>query len=422
MTDQGGGPGYKQTEVGVIPEDWDSRRIGDVCQIFGRIGFRGYTVADIVSEGRGAISLSPSNIYDSILKLSKNTYITWEKWRESPEIQIFNDDIILVKTGSTVGKAAIVKGLSSAATLNPQLIVLKNRRIDDAFLGYIVVSECFQNQLTATVAGGALPALSQREVAKYWFPCPRSRDEQRAIAQALVDADELIAALEGLIAKKRDLKQAAMQHLLTGKTRLPGFSGEWEMKRLGDLGPFLKGSGVRRDQAQSGEIPCVRYGELYTSHSDIVRRFVSRISRQVAEEATLLQHGDLLFAGSGETKAEIGKCAAFAQHCEAYAGGDIVILRQKEGNPIFLGYLMNTRAVARQKSNMGQGDAVVHISARALARVEVELPRLKEQTAIAEVLSDMDTELDTLEAQAAKARAVKQGMMQELLTGRLRLV
>jgi type I restriction enzyme S subunit len=191
---------------------------------------------------------------------------------------------------------------------------------------------------------------------------------------------------------------------------------------LGELGHFLKGSGVKKDEARSGEIACIRYGEIYTHHHDYVRSFNSWISRDVANTATKLRRGDLLFAGSGETKEEIGKCVAFVHDIEAYAGGDIVILRPFEANSTFLGYLLNAPAVASQKASRGQGDAVVHISAGALTSIEVSLPTFAEQTAIAAVLSDMDAELAALEARRDKTRALKQGMMQELLTGRTRLV
>ena len=113
-----------------------------------------------------------------------------------------------------------------------------------------------------------------------------------------------------------------MQELLTGKKRLPGFSGKWKVKRLGRLGGFLKGSGVTRDESASGSLACVRYGELYTRHNDCIKSFYSWISREVAyATATRLEQGDILFAGSGETKDEIGKCAAFVDDIEAYAGG-----------------------------------------------------------------------------------------------------
>ncbi len=131
---------------------------------------------------------------------------------------------------------------------------------------------------------------------------------------------------------------------------------------------------------------------------------------------------EIFCSGSGETKEEIGKCVAFVDDVEAYAGGDIVILRPTGVDSLFLGYLLNTPAVASQKASQGQGDAVVHISASALASIGLSLPRPDEQSAIAEVLSDMDAELTALEARRDKTRALKQAMMQELLTGRARLV
>jgi type I restriction enzyme S subunit len=172
----------------------------------------------------------------------------------------------------------------------------------------------------------------------------------------------------------------------------------------------------------SGDLPCVRYGEIYTHHHDVVREFNSFVSAAVAATATRLEKGDVLFAGSGETKAEIGKAVAFVHDCQAYAGGDIVIFRPDAISAVFLGYYLNSQQIQRQKASRGQGDAVVHISAASLASIVMMLPTLPEQTAIAAVLSDMDAELAALEERREKTRQLKQGMMQELLTGRTRLV
>jgi type I restriction enzyme S subunit len=265
------------------------------------------------------------------------------------------------------------------------------------------------------------PNITGQDVGSFPIAYP-SRFEQHAIAATLSDVDTLLGGLEDLIAKKHHLKQAAIQQLLAGQTRLLGFHGAWKKKRLGDLGAFLKGSGVRKEEARSGNLPCVRYGEIYTHHNDYIKSFNSWISSEVAATATRLKEGDLLFAGSGETKEEIGKCVAFIDSCEAYAGGDVVILRSSGINPMFMGYYCNTAPIAAQKASKGQGDAVVHISAAALSNVVVGVPALSEQTAIAAVLSDMDAELSALEARRDKTRALKQGMMQELLTGRTRLI
>ena len=254
------------------------------------------------------------------------------------------------------------------------------------------------------------------------IPLPPTKVEQDAIAEALSDADALIESLQQLIAKKRQIKQGAMQSLLTGQQRLPGFSGEWKTMRLGALGSFTKGSGIRKNEALSGELHCVRYGEIYTKHNDCVREFYSWISPLVAATARRLKQGDLLFAGSGETKEEIGKCVAFVNDTEAYAGGDIVILRVSDADSMFLGYYLNTAPINTQKASKGQGDAVVHISAAALGAIEIRVPAPDEQTAIATVLTDMDTEIAELELRLSKSRQLKQGMMQALLTGSIRLV
>ena len=246
--------------------------------------------------------------------------------------------------------------------------------------------------------------------------------EQREIAEALSDVDMLLGALEALITKKRAIKQAAMQQLLTGNTRLPGFNCEWETKRLGELGTFSKGYGIKRDEVSQEGFPCIRYGEIYTRYGTVVSSPVTRVPPYVAESALPIKAGDILFAGSGETAEEIGRCVTYLGEDQAFAGGDIVVLTPVFQNSLFLGYLLNHSTVAVQKARMAQGDAVVHISAANLGQVQISLPPIEEQTGIAGVLSEMDAEIDVLEERRNKTRAVKQGMMEQLLIGRVRLV
>ena len=213
-----------------------------------------------------------------------------------------------------------------------------------------------------------------------------------------------------------------MQELLTGKRRLPGFSGEWTKKILSEIGTFIKGKGVKKDDVIPNGHPCIRYGELYTHHNDSIKKIYSYIPDEIAKTSQKIKNGDILFAGSGETAEDIGKCASYLFDNEAYAGGDVIIFSPKEQNSEFLGYLLNCPMVSRQKARMGQGDAIVHISAKNLSQIEISLPPLPEQTAIATVLSDMDAEISALETRKTKTISLKQGMMQELLTGRIRLV
>ena len=250
-----------------------------------------------------------------------------------------------------------------------------------------------------------------------------SKPEQEAIAQSLTDIDELILSLEKLVAKKKVIKQGAMQELLTGKRRLPGFSGEWSKCKLGSLGVFLKGTGISRNDSNSGNLAAVRYGELYTKHQNYVNSYFSHISKEVASNAQRIYRGDILFAASGETKEDIGKCSAIIYETVAYAGGDILIFRPTtQLDPVFMGTLLNMADARKQRAAQGQGDAVVHIHADALSSISIIIPNIEEQKAIAEILIGMDKEIELLKRKLEKYRQVKQGMMQQLLTGKIRLM
>jgi type I restriction enzyme S subunit len=219
------------------------------------------------------------------------------------------------------------------------------------------------------------------------------------------------------------MKNQIMKKIPEGykQTEIGVIPEDWEVVPTSNLGNFSKGQGIRKDESLSGNIPCIRYGEIYTHHNNIVKNYNSWISPIVAKTSRKLKKGDILFAGSGETKEEIGKCVAFISAEEAYAGGDIVILSPTKGDSSFFGYLFNSPIIVSQKSSKGQGDAVVHISASALSTIDIPLPPKPEQTAIATVLSDTDALIEHLEKLIAKKKAIKQGAMQQLLIGKKRL-
>jgi len=413
-------PGYKQTEIGPIPEDWDAVPLGDL-----------FTFKNGLNKakkyfGYGTPIVNYMDVFRHPgLRLDRIEGRVDVSKSELEAFEVRKGDVFFTRTSETVEEIGV-----AAAMLDPTKdtvfsgFVLRARptddRLDDLFKAYCFSPRYFRRQVVARATYTTRALTNGRSLSAAILAVPPVA-EQQAIAEALSHIDATITNIAALVSKKRAVQIGAMQRLLSGATRLPGFSEPWQKMKLGDLGVFLKGSGVRRDQALSGEIPCVRYGEIYTTHHDVIRRFNSRISRAVAQNATRIYFRDLLFAASGETKADIGKCVAFNFETEAYAGGDIVILRPTSGNPIFLGYLMNMPEVARQKASKGQGDAVVHISGKALASIKVRVPSETEQDAIADVLTDMDADITVLEARLEKTRALKQGMMQALLTGRVRL-
>ena len=248
-------------------------------------------------------------------------------------------------------------------------------------------------------------------------------DEQRAIAAALSDVDALLAKLDQLIAKKRNLKQAAMQQLLTCQTRLPGFCGLWPTVRLGAIGQFSKGRGLSKDAlSEFGALPAIPYTAIFTDFNEVVHEAEIRNYVAAQQRAEVVIDGPcLLIASSSNMLANIGKATAFLGVQRMAVGGDVLIY-QTAADVRFLSYLLSTEGHRRQVVALSQGSTIRHVYASTFSAYEVNLPSLAEQTAIATILSNIDAELTALAARRDKTRALKQGMMQELLTGRIRLV
>lgn len=419
---------YKMTELGPIPVDWKAKRFDECFMLMRNNTYARECLTDhygsVANVHYGDILVK----YGAVLDFVKDS-ITYLKPGVKPNKDLLKDgDIIFADTAEdeTTGKAVEVQGIGDGKAV-AGLHTVACRPHDGIFapryLGYYINSAAYHNQLLPLMTGTKVTSVSRAGFVSTSVSLP-PLPEQKAIAEALSDVDGLLAAMTKLIEKKHAIKQGAMQQLLTGKKRLAGFTGTWVEKRLGDCGSFSKGAGISRAQANSGNIPAIRYGELYTTHQDYVKAFESFISEDVAKTSTRLTRGDIVFACSGETKEEIGKCAAFIGDEVAYAGGDLIIFSPADGyDSLFLAFELNAPFCSSQKAAVGQGDAVVHIRQNSLAELVVHMPiTLAEQQAIASVLSDMDAEIAALEAKRAKYESVKKGMMQELLTGKTRLV
>ena len=254
--------------------------------------------------------------------------------------------------------------------------------------------------------------------------------EQRAIAKALSDVDGLLAALEALIAKKRAIKQAAMQQLLTGKTRLPGFSGKWEKRRLGDTFTCLPtGNNPRADLREYGQIGYIHYGDVHAQAQPVLSCAyydLPLIDQSRVGNATHLQDGDLVMVDASEDLVGVGKSI----EVQGVAGKTVVaglhtILCRGNSDYWAMGfkaYLQFIPAFKPALTRIATGISVYAISKKQLADIELALPSLLEQEAIVSVLSDMDAEITALERRREKARALKQGTTQQLFTGRMRLL
>lgn len=406
-------PGYKQTEVGVIPEDWDDAPLGQICRL---VNGRGFKPHEWSREGFPIIRIQNLNGSDDFNYFS-GTF--------DPKILVEHNQLLFAWSGSrgTSFGPHVWRGQTAVLNYHTWKVVTAEKKIDSDFF-FHALRNLTKSIEDAAHGASALVHTQKREMENYLIPIPRELPEQRAIAAALADADGLIAALEGMIAKKRDLKQAAMQHLLTGKTRLPGFSGEWEVKRLGEVFEIGSSKRVFQSEWKTQGVPFFRAREIVLLADNEAIENQLFVSRDLYEahkaNSGVPEVGDMLVTGVGT----LGHVFVVESDQEFYFKDGNIIWFKIRGKMSagFLRQLFLTEEIMRQIKDSAGGSTVGTYTISGAKKTVIPFPSLAEQAAIAEVLSDMDADLAALEARAAKARAVKQGMMQELLTGRVRLV
>ena len=280
-------------------------------------------------------------------------------------------------------------------------------------------SPYFKNQIDLMITGGAQPNFGPAHLRKVIIPFPPTKAEQEAIAEALSDADALIESLEQLIAKKRQIKQGAMQELLTGKKRLPGFSGEWEVKRLGDV--------VDADPDNLGNDTRPNFSFNYIALEDVDVGTLRSYSEQVFQNAPSrarrkLRKHDVLVS---TVRPNLMSHLLFLEDSDNWVcSTGFCVIRSRSGvsHPGYIFCHIFSGSVSRQIEALLTGSNYPAINSADVRALKIPFPDFKEQTAIAAILSDMTDEISALEEKLVKARQVKQGMMQELLTGRIRLV
>ena len=411
---------YKQTDAGNIPMEWEALQLRDCCK---KITDGTHDTPSPVSAG--VPYLTAIHVKDSGIAFGDCLYLSQEDHeaiyrRCNPQM----GDVLMVNIGAGVATTALVDvgfefSLKNVALLKPDFT-----RLSGEYLNH-----CLAKQKATTVqrllSGGAQPFLSLAQIGQLYIPLP-PLPEQRAISAALGDVDTLLSGLDRLIAKKRDLKQAAMQQLLTGQTRLPDFQGEWDVKRLGEVGE-ISGSGVDK-KSRPDEMPVrlVNYMDVYRRsfiYSVDLDHAVTAQPHQARRCAVL--KGDVFFTPSSETRDDIANSAVAMEDIgDAAYSYHVVRLRLTESWDLrFRTYAFKSRAFLQQAETVCDGGGTRYvISLSKFRSLIVNVPPLPEQAAIAAILSDMDDELTALDARRVKTRALKQAMMQELLTGRTRLV
>ena len=415
-------PGYKQTEVGVIPEDWE---VGNLCD-FWTVTDCKHVTAPFVDNGFPIASIKEVQSRFVNLTNAKQTtppfYNLLIEGGRKPKV----GDLILSRN-ATVGEVAQVAEWHPPFSMGQDVCLLRKKSpgLSTNYLQSVFGSSIIANQLSDLMVGSTFKRANVQQIKSFTVPMPPPT-EQEAIAKALSDTDALIESLEQLITKKRHLKQGAMQELLTGKKRLPGFSGEWEVKRLGDVGD-ISGSGVdKKTRPDETPVRLVNYMDVYRRafiFSADLDHWVTAPYHQARRCA--VQKGDVFFTPSSETRDDIANSTVAMEDIEDAAYSyHVVRLRLRDPWDLrFRTYAFKTRAFLSQAETLCDGGGTRYVISQGKFRnLTVNVPPLPEQTAIATILSDMDAEITSLETKLAKTRQLKQGMMHNLLTGRIRLI
>lgn len=412
--------GYKMTEVGVIPEDWEVKNVSESCLIKARIGWQGLKKSEYMSSG-DYLLITGTDFDNGQVNWKSCAYVSKARYEQDSNIKIRPQDILISKDG-TIGKVAYLGMIPKAGTLNSGIFVIRanDRKIDQVFLSKIFMSFYFEEFLNRLVAGSTINHLYQKDFVKFCFPLPNS-EEQVAIAAALSDVDSLISALTKKIEKKKAIRQGLMQQLLTGKKRLLGFCGDWVKKKVSSVSDILRGGSPRPIEnyiVKSGGVNWIKIGDVDSS-----AKYIFRTNEQIIESgiqySRFVHSGDLLLSNS----MSFGRPYILKTEGCIHDGWLVIQNYDKYFDKEFLYYLLGSDEVLKQYKSLAAGSSVLNLNKDIVGKVVLYFPpSISKQTAIANILSDCDSEIAALEEKRDKYKEIKQGMMQQLLTGKIRLI
>lgn len=398
--------GYKQTEIGIIPEDWEVKELENIAGI---------------KMGQSPNSFNYNTKGIGLPLIQGKADILGRKTVTST----FTTEITRTcKAGDLIMTVRAPVGYISKALFDACIGrgVCSIRYKNDFLYYYLILQESNWESLSK---GSTYDSINSYDVKVLKVPLP-PLPEQTAIANALTDIDALIESLEKLITKKRNIKQGAMQQLLTGKKRLPGFGGDGIKKQIDDIGYTYSGlSGKSKYDFLNGKYPYIPFLNIL-NHTIIDKNIFDYVQININEKQNKVLKGDLLFNGSSETPEEVGMCSVLLDfipnlYLNSFCFG-FRLNNLNQSNALFFSYYFRSNEGRKLLFSMAQGSTRYNLSKKSFLKVKLSLPSFEEQTAIAEVLSDMDSEIEALGKKLDKYKKVKQGMMQELLTGKKRLI
>lgn len=418
--------GYKQTEIGVIPNEWEAEILGDYSIKIGS-GITP-TGGEKIYKNKGRHFIRSQNVGWGQLDLSDVAFIDDEVHNTFKTTEIKTDDIFLNITGASIGRSAMADERVTGGNVNQHVCIirLEQKYLSPKFINYFLLSKPGQKQIDSFQSGGNRQGLNFGQIRKFLFPLPPTTKEQSAIAAVLSETDSLITNLEKLIAKKEAIKKGVMQALLTGKKRLPGFSEKWRTKKLSEIGkPFGGLTGKSKKDFENGKQPYIPFMNVM-SNAIIDIGYFDYVTIGSSENQNKVLKGDLLFNGSSETPEEVGMCSVLLNdvpnlYLNSFCFG-FRLNRELHANALFLSYFFRSSVGRRLFYSSAQGATRYNLSKNNFLKIEIPFPKTEEQEAIADIIKDLENEILHLKGKAEKFRVVKQGMMQNLLTGKIRLV
>ena len=414
---------FKQTDIGRIPVDWNYDVLGNTIK----------EMTDFVASGsfesiRNNVTVFTNynfayyvRLYDLRLGLghSKQKYLDKVSYKFLSKSNLFGNELLMANIGANVGETFLMPKISNPASIAPNMIVVKsnNEILNYKFLYFYTKSGFGIKKLFELIAGSGHPKINKTDLKQLVVLLP-PLPEQEAIAQVLSDTDGLIGALEKRIAKKRLIKQGAMQTLLTPKD-------DWEVKKLGDFGFDISDGNYSSKYPKSSEfktigIPFIRANNI--KNNTVIESDMRFISKELHSQLTKghLKKDDILIT----TRGEIGQIAIVPEKfINTNINAQIVRINTNQKlDKYYFAYYLTKSETQTKLTNFQTGSALKQLPVGKLIELLIIFPPLPEQNRIATILSDMDSEIDTLETKLAKTKQLKQGLMQQLLTGKIRLV
>ena len=432
--------GYKQTEVGVVPKDWETKNIGEDATLKARIGWQALTTNEYQSIGDHYL-VTGTDFNAGEVQWDTCWHVDEWRYKQDSNIQLRINDVLVTKDG-TIGKVGYVDKLPKPATLNSGVFVIrpKYNSFVPKYFFYVLTSSLFKEFIRNITAGSTITHLYQKDFVTFNFPVPPKK-EQTAIATALSDVDNLIQSLEKLIAKKEAIKTGTMQQLLTGKTRLPEFATredgnpkgfkqtelgripeDWDYLTLDSMANVRGGKrlpkGKQLVKAQTKH-PYIRVADMFMGGVD-----TTNMLYLTEDTAPLIKNyrifSNELFISVAGTIGLIGKIPAELDKANLTENADRICNIQ--GDSSYLLYYLSSQKVQDKILSQITVGAQPKLAIQRINSLDILSPNsIEEQTAVATILADMDAEIQALQQRLEKTKDIKQGMMQQLLTGKVRL-